>query len=136
MRRPSLSVVTVCRNAESTLEETIQSVATQSFQDREVIVIDGGSTNGTTNIIKSHTSYIDHWISEPDGGVYDAMNKGIAQAKGDWIHLLNADDYYYDSDTLKLAVGLLSPDRTNYFAIEHEYGSKLRKKYRSSSNRW
>ena len=90
---PLISVITVVRNGAKTLEQTINSVLGQSYDGIEYIIIDGGSTDGTLDIIKKYEDRIFYWISEPDRGIYDAMNKGIAVAQGSLINLLNADDY-------------------------------------------
>ena len=91
---PKISVVTVVYNAEKTVERTIRSVIEQKYEKLEYIVIDGGSTDETVNIIKKYSDFITYWVSEPDGGIYDAMNKGIALATGDYICFLNADDWF------------------------------------------
>ena len=102
-----ISVVTVCYNAVSVLERTIKSVIAQSFPNIEYIIIDGGSTDGTIDVIKKYEDKISFWISEPDGGIYDAMNKGIKNANGDWIIFMNAGDLFYERDTLsKMSVHL------------------------------
>ena len=89
-----ISVVTVCYNAVDQIEETIKSVVGQTYPDIEYIVIDGGSTDGTTDIIRKYSDKISYWISEPDNGIYDAMNKGILVATGDYINFMNAGDYF------------------------------------------
>uniref|UniRef100_A0A7C4VSE7 Glycosyltransferase n=1 Tax=Desulfatirhabdium butyrativorans TaxID=340467 RepID=A0A7C4VSE7_9BACT len=91
---PLISVVTVCRNAAITIEQTLRSVQAQSYPYREHIVVDGQSTDGTIDILRRYDNAIACWISEPDAGIYDAMNKGIALAIGDWIGILNSDDWY------------------------------------------
>ncbi|WP_051328301.1 FkbM family methyltransferase [Desulfatirhabdium butyrativorans] len=91
---PLISVVTVCRNAASTIEQTLRSVQAQTYPYREHIVIDGQSTDGTIDILRRHDDAIACWISEPDAGIYDAMNKGVALAGGEWIGILNSDDWY------------------------------------------
>ncbi|MFH2069169.1 MAG: glycosyltransferase family 2 protein [Candidatus Omnitrophota bacterium] len=91
---PLVSVVTVCLNSEKYLEQTIESVIGQTYQNIEYIIIDGGSTDGTLDIIKRHRDRVAYWVSEPDQGLYDAMNKGIARAKGKLVGILNSDDYY------------------------------------------
>jgi glycosyltransferase involved in cell wall biosynthesis len=91
---PLITIVTVVRNGEKTLECTIKSVIEQSYDRIEYIIIDGGSTDGSLEIIQNYEENVDHWISEPDKGIYDAMNKGIRLAHGDLIGLLNSDDYY------------------------------------------
>lgn len=89
---PLISIITVVFNGVTYLEESINSVISIPFNDREYIVIDGGSTDGSLDIIKKYESEIDKWISEPDQGIYDAMNKGIRMANGQVIGILNSDD--------------------------------------------
>ena len=91
---PLLTIITAVRDGEKTLECTIKSVINQSYDRIEYIIIDGGSTDGTLDILRKYDEKIDYWISEPDKGIYDAMNKGIRLAHGDLIGLLNSDDYY------------------------------------------
>lgn len=92
-----ISVVTVCYNAVGVLEETIQSVLNQTYPHIEYIIIDGGSTDGTVGIIKKYASRITYWISEPDKGIYDAMNKGLSIASGNYINFMNAGDTFYSN---------------------------------------
>ena len=89
-----ISIITVSYNSVSTIEQTIQSVLNQSYKNIEYIIIDGGSTDGTIDIIKKYESKLNYWISEPDKGIYDAMNKGIKLANGEYIGLINSDDWY------------------------------------------
>src|ERR1700742_4639960 len=91
---PLVSVVTVVYNGAKHLEQTINSVLNQSHKNVEYIIIDGGSTDGTLDIIKRYEDKIDYWQSERDGGIYFAMNKGVSLAKGELIGILNADDFY------------------------------------------
>lgn len=91
--KPLVSIVTVCRNAEKTIARTIASVAAQMYPHLEYIIIDGGSSDGTVKIIKDSPA-VTQWISEPDEGIADAFNKGIALARGEWIGIINADDWY------------------------------------------
>lgn len=96
-----ISVITVCYNAVSTIEQTIESVINQSSLDQiEYIVIDGNSSDGTLDIIKKYENKISKFVSEPDSGIYNAMNKGINLATGDYIHFLNANDCYDDKDVI------------------------------------
>lgn len=88
------SIVTVCLNSEKTIRQTIESVVHQQYENIEYIIIDGGSTDGTVDIIKEYSDKIAFWVSEKDNGLYDAMNKGIEKATGDVISLLNSDDWY------------------------------------------
>ena len=89
-----ISIITVCYNSVSTIEKTIQSVALQTYKNIEYIIIDGNSTDATVAVIKKYDSVIDKWISEPDKGLYDAMNKGIDLATGDLVGILNSDDTF------------------------------------------
>lgn len=98
--RPLVSVVTVVFNGEKYLEETIQSVINQTYDNFEYIIIDGGSTDGTIDIIKKYEDKISYWVSEPDNGIFDAMNKGIDVATGEWINFMNAGDGFYANNTL------------------------------------
>lgn len=92
-----ISIITVVYNSAATIEDTIMSVAAQTYQDVEHIVVDGASTDGTLSVINRHMNKIQRFISEPDKGIYDAMNKGIGLATGDVIGFLNADDIYADN---------------------------------------
>lgn len=91
---PKVSIVTVVYNGAATLERTIQSVLGQDFQSIEYIIVDGGSTDDTLDIIRKYEDRIAYWTSGRDKGIYDAMNKGIALCKGEWVGLINADDAY------------------------------------------
>lgn len=95
-----ISLVTVTFNAENTIGRCIESVISQDYKNVEYIIIDGGSTDNTIRIIDQYRDHIDHFISGPDKGTYDAMNKGIELACGNIIGTLNADDYFADSDVL------------------------------------
>ncbi len=106
MQDIKISLITVTYNAENTIGRCIESVITQNFKNLEYIVIDGGSTDKTIPIINKYSKFISHFISEPDKGIYDAMNKGIKLATGDVIGVLNADDFFADTDILN-AVSLV-----------------------------
>jgi len=95
-----ISVVTINYNMATGLEDTIRSVLGQSYPALEYIVIDGGSTDGSPDIIRRHAARLDHWVSERDGGVYDAMNKGTAAATGDWVIFVNAGDAFHDASVV------------------------------------
>ena len=98
--KPLISIVTVSYNAVSTIEQTILSVINQTYSDIEYIVIDGGSKDGTVDLIKKYADKITYWISESDNGIYDAMNKGIKIASGEWINFMNCGDFFYDNDVI------------------------------------
>ncbi len=95
-----ISIITVAYNAADTLAATLRSVASQDWPDVEHILIDGGSRDATPQIVAEHGKHLARFVSEPDKGLYDAMNKGIARATGDVIGLLNADDVYLDPTRL------------------------------------
>jgi len=100
-RNTRVTIVTVVYNSAKLLEKTIQSVIVQTYQDMEYIIIDGGSTDGTLEIINKYRENISCFISEPDKGIYDAMNKGVKYAAGEWIAFLNAGDVYYSPETIE-----------------------------------
>jgi glycosyltransferase involved in cell wall biosynthesis len=92
-----VSIITVCYNSRNTIEQTIESVLKQTYNNIEYLIIDGGSTDGTIDIIQKYEKKFGErlrWISEPDNGIYDAMNKGIDMATGELIGIINSDDWY------------------------------------------
>lgn len=96
-----ITIVTVCYNVVNDIEKTILSVINQTYSNIEYIVIDGGSTDGTVDIIRKYADRIDQWVSEPDGGIYDAMNKGVRLATGEYVNFMNAGDTFFDNDVLR-----------------------------------
>lgn len=112
MYQPKVSVVTVCYNSERTIEQAILSVLNQSYHNIEYIIIDGGSTDATVDIIKKYEHRLAYWHSEPDDGIYDAMNKGIRKADGELLAFLNSDDYYFSNDSLQIMVGHFNKNRS------------------------
>ena len=98
---PKISIVTIVYNGASTIEKTIKSVAAQSYPNVEYVIIDGGSDDGTIGIVKSFSGSVSKWISEPDKGIYDAMNKGIELSTGDYLWFINSGDEVYAPDTLE-----------------------------------
>jgi len=102
---PLITVVTVVRNGEGTLEETIASVINQTYKNIEYIIVDGASTDGTVDIIKKYEDKIDYWMSESDEGIYYAMNKGIDLASGEWINFMNSGDRFYTDETISAIFG-------------------------------
>jgi glycosyltransferase involved in cell wall biosynthesis len=111
-----ISIITVCYNAASTIEDALISVANQENVNVEHILIDGASTDGTVEIIKKYKS-VATFVSEPDKGIYDAMNKGIALATGDIVGILNADDFYMNENVLEDVSRIFSDD-----SVEACYG--------------
>jgi glycosyltransferase involved in cell wall biosynthesis len=103
---PLVSIITVVLNGEMNIEKTVQSVLSQTYKYIEYIIIDGGSTDGTLDIIRRYDDKIAYWISEPDNGISDAFNKGIAASTGEIVGILNSDDWY-ETDAVDSAVSLL-----------------------------
>ena len=113
----SVTVITVTLNDTEALEETIQSVKSQSYHNINHVIVDGGSVDGSQQLIKSHMIGEDKWISEPDKGIYDAMNKGVSMATGQWVNFLNAGDKYTGSDIVEQIVShILDEDDLVYGA--------------------
>ena len=110
MSEPQLSIVTVTYNCESVIENTLRSVINSTYDKVEYIVIDGQSNDQTLDIVNSYKSEIDLIVSEPDEGIYDAMNKGIGESNGDFIYFLNAGDIFYNNQVLSKVASYL---RTN-----------------------
>lgn len=103
------SIITATYNAAKTFRQAAESVFKQTYPSVEYIVIDGGSTDGTVNILKEYSSRLAYWVSEPDKGIYDAFNKGIRVATGDYIYFLGADDCFFDDNVLSKVSDVLSP---------------------------
>lgn len=104
MKKPKISIITVCYNSEAHIEEAILSVINQSYENKEYLVIDGGSTDGTLSIIEKYRDKIDYFVSEPDKGISDAFNKGIRAATGDIVGICNSDDVMADDVLNKIAL--------------------------------
>lgn len=107
IEQPTFSVVTVVYNGESILEETITSCINQDYSQKEYIVVNGASTDHTTDIIQKHRDHITCIIDEPDHGIYDAMNKAISIATGKWIIFMNAGDFFYSTNVLTLIADMI-----------------------------
>jgi glycosyltransferase involved in cell wall biosynthesis len=108
-----ISIIIVTHNAVEHLEKAIQSVLSQSYKHMELLIVDGASSDGTVDVIKEYEGHIAQWLTEPDLGTYDAMNKAVKLAKGDWFYFLGADDLLADS-IYKVVPYLRSP-RTIYY---------------------
>lgn len=104
--KPLISIITIVYNSEKYLEGTIQSILNQTYDNIEYIIIDGGSTDGTFDIIQNYHDTIDYWISEKDNGIYDAMNKGLRACTGDYVWFINAGDRIFEADTTQKMINM------------------------------
>ena len=132
-----ISIITVCFNSAKTIEKTFQSITSQTYADIEYIVIDGGSSDATLDIIKKYKKSITKSISEYDKGLYDAMNKGIELATGDIVGILNSDDVFHDNSVLKSVVEFHkrnSVDASISDVLYKNNNGKIVRKY--SANNW
>ena len=118
------SIITINYNNRDGLRKTIESVVNQSYQDFEYIVIDGGSTDGSREVIEEYAEHIDYWVSEPDKGIYNAMNKGIRVAHGDYLNFMNSGDYFYDEDVLRNTLPHLNADIVTGKSINEDFSSR------------
>lgn len=111
--KPVFSIITVTYNARQWIEATIKSVTEQTYEQIEYIVVDGNSSDGTVEIIKKYADKISKWVSEPDKGLYDAMNKGLKLATGDFVWFMNAGDTIYDDKTVSLIAEKIGENSDN-----------------------
>lgn len=118
-----ISVITVVYNDVKNIRNTMESFFSQTWEDKEYIVVDGGSTDGTAEVIKEYADRLAWWCSEKDDGIYDAMNKGILHATGDWINILNCGDSYCSTASLKEAMTNCDPESADII-----YGNSVRKR--------
>lgn len=132
-----VSIITVVYNGCAIIEDTIKSVIEQTYKNIQYIIIDGNSSDGTVNIIEKYKSHIDTFLSENDKGIYDAMNKGLCKAKGDFVIFMNAGDYFNNNDVINNFIKI-KPDKNmsyygnvTYFSNNTSYvfKSKLSSKY-------
>ncbi len=131
--RVSFSIITVCFNAANTIEKTIDSVLNQNYDDFEYIIIDGGSKDGTLDILRKYEEKI-FFRSEPDEGIYDAMNKGLSVANGDFVIFLGADDVFYDNNVLFKVCGHIKDKDTVYYG--NVVNSDTGQLYDGEFNKW
>jgi len=117
--KPLISIITVVFNGEKHLEQTIQSVLQQTYDNVEYIILDGGSTDGTCDIIKKYENQIDYWVSGKDAGLYDAMNRGVKLVFGDFVNFLNADDTIYVKDAVENIVKHIDEMDNVFFSRAH-----------------
>ena len=122
MRKLKFSIVTVCRNAEGSIEKTIRSVTEQTYSDIEYIIIDAVSTDSTLAIVDKYKSKVARVVSEPDKGIYDAMNKGVSYATGDYVFFLNAGDLLISEYEIEKVNELITADPVG---IDIFYGKML-----------
>lgn len=101
MNPPLISIVIAVFNGAKTLQQCIDSVSQQTYLNKELIIIDGGSNDGTLELLKENEQHINYWISEPDKGIYNAWNKALEQVKGEWVCFLGADDFFWDTHVLE-----------------------------------
>ena len=120
------SIITVNYNNKEGLCKTIESVIHQSFRDFEFIVIDGGSTDGSAEVLKEYDAQISYWVSEPDGGIYQGMNKGIAKAIGEYLNFMNSGDCFYSSEILE-KVSNYQSDADFIVGKDYHYNSEINK---------
>ncbi len=112
---PLLSIITVVRNGSELLEKTIRSVQSQTYRDYEHVIVDGASDDGTVDLIRRSADVRTSWISEPDRGIYHAMNKGIKMARGSYLWFINAGDEVFDENTLERLTELIPADGDVYY---------------------
>jgi len=115
---PKISIITINYNNLNGLKRTVESVVNQTWQEFEYIVIDGGSQDGSTEYIESQSKHFDYWVSEPDKGIYNAMNKGILKAKGEYLLFLNSGDHLFSSTVLEKNHSNISNYDLIYFDIQ------------------
>lgn len=133
--KKSISVITVCYNCRKQLVETIESVLSQTYKNIEYIVVDGGSTDGTKDILAQYADNIDVCISEPDDGIYDAMNKGIRNSTSEWVLFMNAGDRFHDNQVLQNIFSSDISDETEFLYSDYYMRCSGGKEYLWKTNR-
>lgn len=130
------SIITINYNNSKGLERTIRSVLSQTFHDYEYIVIDGGSTDGSVEVIKRYADRITYWVSEPDKGIYNAMNKGLKRAKGEYINFMNSGDCFADEAILQKVSHALRNNPDFLYGDHYIYIPNITKEYRTPAPFW
>jgi glycosyltransferase involved in cell wall biosynthesis len=118
MSKPRVTIITACRNGANTIKDAIDSIIAQGYENLEYIIVDADSDDGTAEIIEKYKQHVSIWIREPDKGIVDAWNKGIRQASGDIVGILNTDDYYLP-DAMQRAVDTFVEDEECGFVFGH-----------------
>ena len=124
MSMKTFSIITINYNNKDGLLKTIESVLCQTYKDFEFIVIDGGSTDGSREIIEKYAGHIDYWVSEPDKGIYNAMNKGIKVAHGDYLNFMNSGDYFYNENVLNDTLAYLNDDIVSGRSVNEDFSER------------
>lgn len=123
-----VSIITICYNSQETLEDTIKSVLAQDYNDIEYIIIDGASKDNTPKIIEKYKNCISHVTSEPDKGIYDAMNKGVEKANGDLVGILNSDDFYANNSVISNIVAAINKNNSDSIYADLVYVDRMNPK--------
>ncbi len=118
------SIITINYNNREGLRKTIESVVNQSYRDFEYIVIDGGSTDGSREVIEEYAGHIDYWVSEPDKGIYNAMNKGIKASHGEYLNFMNSGDCFFSQNILKDSLPYLCNDIVTGKSLDENYSAR------------
>ena len=126
-----LSVITINYNNREGLKRTVDSVVDQTFRDFEWIVIDGGSTDGSKELIEQYADHFAYWVSEPDKGIYNAMNKGILAAKGEYLFFLNSGDWLKNKDSLQFAISTSFKEDVICFPLVLDFGNRMEESWLS-----
>ena len=141
-----LSIITINYNNLSGLTKTLESIWAQSFKNFEHVLIDGASSDGSSEFLKNHSQKFSHWVSEPDTGIYDAMNKGILKASGEYLLFLNSGDCLFEKDTLEKALSQVDGSFSFYYGNlvlersgqieEHKAPAKINLDFMLNSTFW
>ncbi|MDA8306513.1 MAG: glycosyltransferase family 2 protein [Deltaproteobacteria bacterium] len=132
-RQPLVSIVLAVLNGANAIHKTLESVFSQTYREKELLIVDGGSTDGTLELIGENEGSIDYWVSEPDGGIYDAFNKGVRLARGDWLYFMGAGDFFVDQTVLQR---LLTPAPRGKLVYGNVVWGDTQKLYDGAFSKW